>query len=101
MNGQDFNTNNSDAYITFVGTGSGGGQLKILIFILLLTLLIFAIAYLCLQKTALQPRQSQGPYTASDDPLAIRESFGTMKYINPENSRLSPSHSRRSPNQYR
>ena len=44
----DGNTNDSDAYITFVGTGPGGGQLKILIFILLLTHLILAIAYMCL-----------------------------------------------------
>ena len=41
MNGQDFNDIDSDAYVTFVGTGSNGGW-KILIFILLLALLILA-----------------------------------------------------------
>lgn len=94
MNGQDFNTNNSDAYITFVGTGAGGGQLKILIFILLLTLLILAIAYFCMQASVKPKPKPDGPYIVSDDPMAIRESFGTMRYINQENSRLSPGHNR-------
>ena len=41
MNGQDFNDIESDAYVTFVGTGSNG-HLKILILILLIALLILA-----------------------------------------------------------
>lgn len=47
MNGQDFNDVQSDAYVTFVGTGSDSGWLKILIFVLLLVLLILAIVFCC------------------------------------------------------
>ena len=41
----------SDAYVTFVGTGSDSGWLKILIFVLLLVLLIIAIAFCCFAAT--------------------------------------------------
>ena len=47
MNGQDFNEIESDAYVTFVGTGSDSGWLKILIFVLLLVLLTMAIVACC------------------------------------------------------
>ena len=46
MNGQDFNEVDSDAYVTFVGTGSDSNLLKILILCLLLALLIVSI-WLC------------------------------------------------------
>ena len=46
MNGQDFNEIDSDAYVTFVGTGSDSNLLKILILVLLLALLIVSI-WLC------------------------------------------------------
>ena len=46
MNGQDFNDIDSDAYVTFVGTGSDSNLLKILILCLLLALLIVSI-WLC------------------------------------------------------
>lgn len=47
MNGQDFNDMVSDAYVTFVGTGSPINWLKTLIVVLLLGLLILAIT-LCI-----------------------------------------------------
>jgi len=47
MNGQDFNEVDSDAYVTFVGTGSDSSLLKILLFCLLLAILIIAIFFIC------------------------------------------------------
>lgn len=67
MNGQDFSETNSDAYVTFVGTGGGAGIIKILMFILLLALLILAIIYLCMNMAARPKRQSDAAYTANDD----------------------------------
>lgn len=61
MNGQDFNEVSSDAYVTFVGTGSDSNLLKILFFCLLLALLIIAIALYC------QPQgQREEAYTRQD-----------------------------------
>lgn len=45
MNGQDFNQEDSEAEVTFVGTGSNTNILKILFWIILLSLLGVAIAY--------------------------------------------------------
>ena len=47
MNGQDFNEIQSDAYVTFVGTGSDSKWVQALIFSLLLGLLILACFSLC------------------------------------------------------
>ena len=43
MNGQDFNDMESDAYVTFVGTGSDSKLLHALLLSLLIGLLILAI----------------------------------------------------------
>lgn len=48
MNGQDFNEVQSDAYVTFVGTGSDYSIIYFLIMIILLALLILALISLCL-----------------------------------------------------
>lgn len=84
MNGQDFNEINSDAYVTFVGTGSGGGLLKILIFILLLALLILALIYCCVTFGAQPKRQSEAPYVAPDDLFIARGASTIQKNLNPE-----------------
>jgi len=47
MNGQDFNEVNSDAYVTFVGTGSDSRLLVFLIAVILIALLILAIIACC------------------------------------------------------
>ena len=47
MNGQDFADVESDAYVTFVGTGSDRGLLIFLLAILLLALLILACIAFC------------------------------------------------------
>ena len=47
MNGQDFNEIQSDAYVTFVGTGSDSKWVQALIFSMLLGLLILACFSLC------------------------------------------------------
>ena len=47
MNGQDFNDVMSDAYVTFIGTGSDKGILIFLLAILLLALLILACITCC------------------------------------------------------
>lgn len=55
MNGQDFNDIDSDAYVTFVGTGSDSNLLKILILCLLLALLIVSIWLCWAARGALSP----------------------------------------------
>ena len=55
MNGQDFNEDRSDAYITFVGTGSDTNLLKILLFSLLLALLALALVTIRLPKVLVPP----------------------------------------------
>ena len=47
MNGQDFNEVNSDAYVTFVGTGADSRLIYFLIAILLIALLILALVACC------------------------------------------------------
>lgn len=47
LNGQDFNEVESDAYVTFVGTGSDTRLLYLIITVLLLALLILAIVACC------------------------------------------------------
>ena len=47
MNGQDFTDVESDAYVTFIGTGSDRGLLIFLLAILLLALLILACLTCC------------------------------------------------------
>ena len=47
MNGQDFADVESDAYVTFIGTGSDRGLLIFLLAILLLALLILACLTCC------------------------------------------------------
>ena len=47
MNGQDFNEVQSDAYVTFVGTGEDSRLLFFLIAVLLLALLILALIACC------------------------------------------------------
>ena len=47
MNGQDFVDVESDAYVTFIGTGSDRGILLFLLIILLLALLILACVVCC------------------------------------------------------
>lgn len=65
MNGQDFNEMDSDAYVTFVGTGSDSSLLKILLFCILLALLIIAIYFACISfKGGNAPREE--PYTRQD-----------------------------------
>ena len=61
MNGQDFNDIQSDAYVTFVGTGSDSNILKILFFCLLLALLILALVAYCLPTTVAPPPKHMPP----------------------------------------
>jgi hypothetical protein len=89
MNGQDFNENDSDAYITFVGTGSGGGQLKILIFILLLALLALAIVFLATFTAGGAQVQAPPAFVHNDTNQQLRGTFGHVKNFNPEQARLS------------
>jgi len=55
MNGQDFNDIESDAYVTFVGTGSNWMHYKILLLILLIALLILACCAYCSTGRKLAP----------------------------------------------
>ena len=61
MNGQDFNEVQSDAYVTFVGTGGDSNLLKILFFCLLLALLILAILFYCLPTAVAPPPKAHMP----------------------------------------
>ena len=61
MNGQDFNDVQSDAYVTFVGTGSDSKLLHLLLFSLLLGLLILAIVAVCLPRFMPQPSRRSMP----------------------------------------
>jgi len=45
MNGQDFNEIESEAYVTFIGTGSNLGMFKALLTIILLGLFLVALFY--------------------------------------------------------
>lgn len=72
MNGQDFNDIDSDAYVTFVGTGSNGGW-KILIFILLLALLIAACFGFFLTWSQGGPKKEMpAQHVFNDDPTVLQ-----------------------------
>ena len=92
MNGQDFNEVDSDAYVTFVGTGSDSNLLKILLFCLLLALLILAIAFFCFQRAAVPMNRPSAPYTEpADSSFNGRINDSKLRNMNPDRARLSPS----------
>lgn len=66
MNGQDFDSEKSNAYVTFVGTGSDLKLLSIILFCLLAGALMVAVFFListCLTYFRTQDRpSSRGPY---------------------------------------
>ena len=65
MNGQDFNDIGSDAYVTFVGTGSDNTLLKLFLLVLLLALLIVACVSVLLPKLPGPPKEPPQPNTVS------------------------------------
>lgn len=82
MNGLDFNDVESDAYVTFVGTGSDKGILIFLLAILLLALLILACLTCCaaiLNYRAVDDRKGMqkflGPNVMT---VATRDGDGTV-----------------------
>ena len=60
MNGQDFNEIQSEAYVTFVGTGSDSSLLYAILAIILIALLILALMACCAASLAFfKPPKSQ------------------------------------------
>ena len=83
MNGQDFNDVQSDAYVTFIGTGSDKGILIFLLAILLLALLILACITCCaavLNYRAVDERKSSQKFIGPNVMTVMtRDGDGTVQ----------------------
>lgn len=91
MNGQDFNDMQSDAYVTFVGTGTDSKMLKALLFILLLTLLILACVALCMPRLMAPPPKRDMPIAQVAGDTQIRTGGSIPRHMIDQNYGPSPS----------
>ena len=78
MNGQDFNEDDSDAYVTFVGTGTSNALLKILLLVLLFALLLLGIVMFCLALKADNMNRSSRPSMPEPETLNLRDPLGKI-----------------------
>lgn len=81
MNGQDFNDVRSDAYVTFVGTGSDSKMLKALFLVLLLTLLILACFAICTPGLIAPPPRIDKPISQVAGDTVIRTGGSIPRHV--------------------
>lgn len=84
MNGQDFDSSTSNAYITFVGTGSDMEIIRIILFCLFAGIIIVACFFLVMtsREYFTRRRSSTGPNTRKNE-MVLRDSVNnstTKKY---------------------